>query len=176
MPDTKTVFIKPGEEIRVHACKTDGTVYRSWSSIIEAVSTNSIITIAPAGSRVSDKTRRGDHQIAHHLRAYYWFDKFYNLIEVFDVNGALVEIYINIASPPEFENGEMSFKDHELDISRYPPKAAELVDEDEFAEAVVHYQYSEEFQRKIYFAVDEAMELANNWSAKPVPDFGGNHD
>jgi predicted RNA-binding protein associated with RNAse of E/G family len=69
----------------------------------------------------------------------------------------------------------MSFKDHELDVSRYVPKPAELVDEDEFAEAVITYQYTKEFQKKMYSAANEALELANHWNAKPVPEFGGEY-
>jgi protein associated with RNAse G/E len=65
----------------------------------------------------------------------------------------------------------MSFKDHELDVSRYVPKPAELVDEDEFAEAVITYQYSQDFQKKMYAAANEALDLANHWQAKPFPVF-----
>jgi protein associated with RNAse G/E len=119
---------------------------------------------------VEDRARKS-YTIEHILRSYYWFDKFYNLIEVFDTNGALVELYINMASPPEFENGMMSFKDHELDVSRFPPKAAQLIDEDEFAEAAVKYQYTQEFQDKMYSVAEEALELANTWIAKPAPIF-----
>ena len=163
--------MKPGDKIHVRACKTDGTVYRSWHTTIESVDADSIVTISPAESMVIDKTKLGDHPIKHHLRSYYWFDKFYNLIEVFDVDGTLIEIYINIATPPEFENGGMSFKDHELDVSRFLPEAAKLIDEDEFAEAAIKYQYSKEFQEKMYSVAEEAIELANHWQAKPVPDF-----
>jgi protein associated with RNAse G/E len=167
--------MKPGDKIHVRACKTDGTVYRSWHTTIESVDADSIVTISPAGSMVIDKTKLGDHPTKHHLRSYYWFDRFYNLIEVFDVDGILVEIYINIASPPEFENDTMSFKDHELDVDRHPPGAAELIDEDEFAEAIVTYGYTKEFQEKMYAAAREALELANHWKAGPAPDFGENH-
>lgn len=163
--------MKPGDTIHVRACKTDGTVYRSWHTTIESVSTDSIVTISPAGSMVIDKAKLGDHLMKHHLRSYYWFDKFYNLIEVFDVDGTLIEIYINVASPPDFENGIMSFKDHELDVSRVLPKVSELIDEDEFAEAALKYQYSKEFQEKMYSAANEALDLANHWIAKPAPIF-----
>jgi protein associated with RNAse G/E len=112
-----------------------------------------------------------DYPIRHHYRSYYWFDKFYNLLEIFELSGELFHIYINVASPPEFENGIMSFKDHELDVSRYVPKPAELVDEDEFTEAAVKYQYSQEFQDKMYLAAKEALELANHWEARLVPIF-----
>jgi len=162
--------MKIGDTIHVCACKTDGTVYRSWHTMIESVDTDSIVTISPAGSSVFN-LKGEDYPIQHHLRSYYWFDKFYNLIEVFETNGSLLHIYINVASPPEFENGMMSFKDHELDVSKYPPKAAELIDEDEFTEAAVKYQYSKEFQEKMYSIAKEALVLAENWKAKPVPIF-----
>lgn len=139
--------------------------------MIESVDADSIVTISPAGSMVIDKTRLGDHPTKHHLRSYYWLNKFYNLIEVFDVDGELIEIYINVASPPEFENEIMSFKDHELDVVRDMPEPAKIIDEDEFAEAIVTYQYTKEFQEKMYAAANEAVELANHWQARPAPVF-----
>lgn len=162
--------MNPGDVIHVRACKTDGTVYRSWQATIESVDAGSIVTIAPAGSSVFN-IKGEDYPILHHYRAYYWFDKFYNLLEIFETSGELIHIYLNIASPPEFENGIMSFKDHELDVSKYIPKPAELVDEDEFAEAIVKYQYSQEFQDKMYSAAREALELAESWKARPAPVF-----
>lgn len=162
--------MKAGDPIQVSACKTDGTVYRSWQAIIESVNTDSIITIAPAGSAVFN-IKGENYPIRHHYRAYYWFDKFYNLLEVFETSGKLFHIYINIAAPPEFKNGSMSFKDHELDVSRYIPKPAKLIDEDEFAEAAIKYQYTKEFQAKMYAAAEEALEVANHWQARPVPEF-----
>lgn len=162
--------MKPGDKIHVRARKADGTVYRSWHTTIESVDADSIVTISAAGGMVEDRTRVS-YQIEHILRSYYWFDKFYNLIEVFDTQGNLIEIYINIASPPELEDGLLSFKDHELDVSRYPPKAAELIDEDEFAEAAVKYQYTQEFQNRMYSVAEEAIELANHWKARLFPVF-----
>jgi len=167
--------MKNGDQIYICACKTDGTVYRSWHTTVETIETNLIVTISPAGSMVIDKTRLGDHPIKHHLRSYYWLDKFYNLIEVFDANGTLVQIYINIASLPELTDDGMSFKDHELDVVRDLPGQAQLIDEDEFAEAILKYQYSPEFQEKMYSAAQEALALANSWNAKPAPVFGGDH-
>ena len=162
--------MKPGDKIHVRACKADGTVYRSWHTTIESVNADSIVTISPAGGMVEDR-KRVTYQTEHILRSYYWFDKFYNLIEVFDTQGNLVEIYINIAAPPEFEDGVMSFKDHELDVSKYPPKDAQLIDEDEFAEAAVKYQYTQDIQDRMYKSAKEALELANDWKARPFPVF-----
>ncbi|MBI3168542.1 MAG: DUF402 domain-containing protein [Chloroflexi bacterium] len=162
--------IKVGELIPVHACKTDGTVYRSWQATVESVSSNLLVTVAPAGSSVLN-IQGEDYPLTHHYRAYYWFDKFYNLLEVFEPDGRLVHIYIKIASPPEFRDGVMSFKDHELDVSKVLPNPATLVDEDEFAEAILKYRYSSEFQEKMYAVAREALEIAESWNAKPCPTF-----
>ncbi len=162
--------MKNGDKIHVRACKADGTVYRSWHTMIESVDADSIVTISPAGGMVEDRVRIS-YQTEYILRSYYWFDKFYNLIEVFDTQGNLIEIYINIAAPPEFENDGMSFKDHELDVSKVFQGEARIVDEDEFAEAAIKYQYTKEFQDAMYSTANEALELANHWQAKPVPHF-----
>lgn len=114
----------------------------------------------------------GVFHIEHHLRAYYWFGKYHNLIEVFEPGGNLLELYINIASPPEWENGILKFKDHELDVSKYPPKPAVILDEDEFAEAASLYGYSPQFQEKMYAIAREALVLADAWAARPCPVFG----
>lgn len=163
--------LKPGDVIEAHACKADGTVYRSWRATIESVAADSIVTVAPSGSSVFN-IKGEDYPIAHHYRAYYWLEKYYNLLEIFETDGKLVQIYLNIASPPEFKNGVLSFKDYELDVSKSPPSPAKLIDEDEFTEAALKYNYSPQFQEKMYAVANEALELANNWTARPCPVFG----
>ena len=167
--------MKTGDLIHVRARKTDGTVYRSWHARIESVETDSIVTTSGPGERVFDLVR-GHYFTSHIVRSYYWFDKYYNLIEVFEPDGILVKIYLNIAAPLQFDgDGGMSFIDHELDVSKRLPHAAILVDEDEFAEAAHKYHYTEEFQRRMYATAHEALALADSWQAKPVPNFGGDH-
>jgi protein associated with RNAse G/E len=162
--------MKIGDRIQVQACKADGSVYRSWHTTIEKMDADSIITVSPIGSEMQDR-KRGNVRIGHTMRNYYWFDKFYNLIELFDAQGNLAQIYINIASPPYLEDGSLCFKDYELDVFRYPSNSAILLDEDEFAEAVITYQYTKEFQKQMYSAANEALELANHWQARPSPQF-----
>ena len=167
--------MKPGDIIHVRACKADGTVYRSWQTMIESVDADLIVTVSPAGEYAFDLAR-GHYYTQHTLRSYYWREKDYNLIEAFDANGTLEEIYINIASPPRFENDGMSFIDHELDVSKVFPDAARLVDEDEFAEAAIKYGYTDEFKIRMYAAASEAIKLAERWTARPFPKFGENHE
>jgi protein associated with RNAse G/E len=163
--------MKVGEKIRVEAYKADGECYRYWNTIVEECSDSHIVTVSPAGEPTVD-LKRGTWIGRHILRAYYWFDRPYNLIEVFEPDGRLLEIYINIASLPQIREGVLCFTDHELDVSAYPPARAVVADEDEFAEAAVCYGYTLDFQREMYQLVDKALELANNWQAKAAPTFG----
>jgi hypothetical protein len=168
MDRVKLPNMKIGDRIQVCACKVDGSVYRSWHTTIETMDTDSIVTVSPIGSEMQDQ-KRGNIRIGHAMRSYYWFDKYYNLIELFDTQGNLAQVYINIASPPYLEEGSLCFKDYELDVFKYSPGPAELLDEDEFAEAVITYQYTKEFQEHMYSTAHEALELANHWQANPAP-------
>lgn len=157
------------DRIRVRALKADGYVYRKWTATVESIEPNLIVTVAPAGSLIWTKGKT--RPLPHHLRSYYWLDKFYNLLEVFAPDGALVEIYLNVASPPEVRDRLIAFKDHELDVSKVLPAEARIVDEDEFAEAIDVYHYSQEFQAQMYAVAHEALEIAERWVAKPAPKF-----
>ncbi|MBM3126734.1 MAG: DUF402 domain-containing protein [Chloroflexi bacterium] len=166
--------MRPGDRIHVQAYKADGIVYRSWMATIESIEKDSIVTIAPANDPVKDR-KRGLFYTRHALRAYYWTGANYNLIEAFDTKGVAVEIYVNIASPPQFMERGIRFTDYELDVSKLPPAPARIVDEDEFAEAVVQYRYSEEFQERMIADARKAVELADRWQAMSAPIFGGEH-
>jgi protein associated with RNAse G/E len=166
--------MKIGDLIHVRACKADGSVYRSWQTMIESVDENLIVTISPAGHIVQDLAR-GTFAGKRTLRSYYWFDKFYNLLEIFDEQGNWDGTYVNVASPPTFEAGIMYFQDYELDVLKEMDAEAQILDEDEFLEAVVKYGYTQEFQEKVYATAREAIDVVTHWSAKPVPDFGENH-
>jgi protein associated with RNAse G/E len=88
---------------------------------------------------------------------------------VYEPDGNLSEIYVNINSPVEIGDGQLCFTDYELDVSRELPHRARLVDEDEFEEAASKYGYSPEFQQTIYQVAREALEVADNWVAKGMP-------
>ncbi|NOH01033.1 MAG: DUF402 domain-containing protein [Chloroflexi bacterium] len=163
-------MMKVGDLIQIRACKADGVVYRHWTAVIESVTADSIVTIGQAGSPVFNADGKVFH-IQHHMRAYYWFDRFYSLLEVFEPTGELVEIYVNIGSILKFENGVLTVEDNELDVSKHPPHPAVIVDEDEFAEAILKYQYPPEFQEKVYVAAREALALAENWKTGHCPVF-----
>jgi protein associated with RNAse G/E len=165
--------MKIGDRIQVRAYKSDGTCYRWWQATVEAVEMDVLVVVTLAGEQIEGID--GDWTSQNTLRVYYWPDRWYSLLEAYAPDGRLEEVYVNISSPPEIEDGQIRFTDYELDVSRRPPHEARIYDEDEFAEAASQYGYTEEFQEACYRVAREALEIANRWVARGMPatDRGG---
>jgi protein associated with RNAse G/E len=161
--------MQTGDPIQVKAYKSDGTCYRWWPAIVEAMADDVIITISPIGKRVEDIHGSWISEVA--IRTFYWLNKPYSLLEVYAPDGTLREIYVNINSLVQIESAQFSYVDYELDVVLQPPNAAFIVDQDEFAEAAIKYGYTDEFQKFCYQAATEAITLANGWVAKGMPNF-----
>lgn len=156
-----------GDRVQVRAYKSDGTCYRWWHSTVEAVETGQVVLLSPVGQRVQDIS--GAWTSEHAIRTFYWPDRWYSLSEVYAPTGRLVEIFVNINSPPEVDGSQMGFTDYELDVTREPPHKARIVDQDEFVEAAAKYGYPEEFQQACYEVAREALEVADRWVARGMP-------
>ncbi len=159
-----------GDHVQVRAYKADGTCYRWWRATVESVEANSVVLVTPAGHRVEGVDGGWTSQYA--IRAFYWSDRPYNVLEVYAPDGRLVEIYVNISSRAVIEDSRVSFTDYELDIDRRLPGEARLEDEDEFREAASRYGYSKSFQEACYRVAREMIEVANTWVARGMPTSG----
>jgi protein associated with RNAse G/E len=157
--------MKPGDVITVKVLHADGQCFRSWQTEVEEASVECIVTLSHPGSLVDD-ARKGPWKTRWHIRAYYWLDQPYNLLEIYDQAGLLEEIYVNVASLPVLKDNTLEFTDHELDVSLLSGQPARIVDEDEFAAAITKYGYSPEFQAHCRQAAAAALQLARNWTAK----------
>lgn len=159
--------IKIGKQLKVRAYKSDGRCYRHWEATVEAHDEERLELVMPSGGWIEDEN--GGWASENALRNIYWYGKWYCLLEVFNPQGELVEIYVNINSPIVIEDSTVSFTDYELDVSRIPPDPARLVDQDEFEQAAREYGYTQEFTQACYRAAEEALKLANDWAAAGMP-------
>jgi protein associated with RNAse G/E len=165
------VGTKVGDRVRVSAYKSDGMCYRWWYATVEAVEPERVVVVTPVGHWVEDI--EGGWASAWAIRGYYWWDRGYSLLEVYTPDGRLDEVYVNISSPVEIEDGQLRFTDYELDVSRKPPHPARIEDEDEFQEAASKYGYSEAFQEACYEVAREAVGVADGWVGRGMPAFEG---
>ena len=163
----KTTRMRIGAQMQVRAYKSDGTCYRWWYATVESVEKDEFVLVTPTGHWIDGID--GGMTSENALRVHYWADRWYCLLEAYTPEGELAEIYVNINSPIEIEDLQVCFTDYELDVIRRPPGEARLEDEDEFQEAAAEYGYSEAFQRACYLVAAVAMDLANGWVGRGLP-------
>lgn len=156
-----------GDNIQVRSYKADGTCYRHWCATVETVEPDMLVVVTPVGHRVEDID--GGWESEYAIRAFYWADRWYSLLEVYAPDGGLTEIYVNISSPAVIGDSQLTFTDYELDVSRKPPHPAHLEDEDEFRAAASRYAYSEALKEACYEVASKAIELADRWVALGMP-------
>lgn len=155
-----------GGQITVYALHADGRCYRSWQTVVEQVTSDAIVTFSVPGQVVHDVRKEWITQ--HYMRAIYWRERMYNLIEEYEANGTLAELYLNVASPPLLGDHTLTFTDHELDVSMPAGQAARIVDQEDFDIAIRLYGYSPEFQSRCHAASREALLLAQSWRATGI--------
>jgi GrpB-like predicted nucleotidyltransferase (UPF0157 family)/protein associated with RNAse G/E len=151
-----------GDRVTVRVFKSDQSLHRSWATTVERVDDEQIVTMSPPGKIVQDLSK-GDWITRSAIRAYYWPNRPYNLLEVYEPTGELEEIYIHICSPVIVKGHELLYTDYELDVVQQPGEAAQIVDQDEFAEAIERYGYSPAMQAHCQQAAKEALDLAQAW-------------
>lgn len=156
--------MKIGDKIQVKAYRSDGQCYRWWSATVTTLKKDLICVITPAGHYVSEINDGWTSKYA--IRAFYWFDRPYNLLEVYEPNGELNEIYVHITNLPKIEMSQLHYTDYELDVVLQPGQQPRIVDEDEFIEAAIQYNYPPELQKACYDVAQEAITLVNRWNSK----------
>ena len=150
-----------GNEVTVRAYKWNRTCYRWWNAEVVDVTDEMIVTHAAPEHSIFQPT--GGWVSQYDVRATYWFDQPYNLLEVRNPDGTLYEIYINIASPLRLKGDELHFTDYELDVVMHAGKAPMIIDQDEFAQAIDTFGYSVAFQEHCWQAAHRAIVLAESW-------------
>lgn len=153
--------MKAGDLIWVRVFKADGKPYRSWQARVESVTDECIVAFSEVNNPVYMANRTITQ--SHHIRSYYWPGRRYDLLEVYEPDGRLRELYADISSPVELLNGEIRYIDHELDVSQYTGEKAQIIDQDEFAEAAERFGYTEQFMQESYALAESLLELFANW-------------
>lgn len=156
---------QPGQRVRGTYCKSDGKAHRWMQMTVERADANYLILTNPAGEPCEGP--KGGWKAAYAGRVHLWTDRPYNLTEVIDNDGRLVQLYVNIASPARLLPGEVQYTDYELDVTKNPGQPAKVEDEDDFQEAIQRYGYTEEFQQSCWQAVAEVLNLVETWPLNP---------
>ncbi len=105
--------MKVGSQITVGAYDLSGRLAHVWPVTVERVIDGGVVVYSQADAR---RRRQGRLELAQRTRTYYWLDRGFNLIELYEPGGTYDGIYIHIASPPRIDEGGIAYTDHDLDI------------------------------------------------------------
>jgi protein associated with RNAse G/E len=158
--------MRPGDAVWVRVFKADGSPYRWWKSRVESIGDDYIVIFTEASNPLSTPTQT--IALAHHFRTYFWPGRRHTLLEIYEPDGRLYELYADITSPIEVSDGEIRFIDHELDVSMMAGDEPRIVDQNEFAAAAVAFGYTETFVREGYALAEELLAVLANWQPRGV--------
>ncbi|AAT27984.1 DUF402 domain-containing protein [[Mycoplasma] mobile] len=136
-----------GSIINIQAYKYDGTLYRQWNGarVLEVSPFHIVLVLIK--TKVAEETNR--KWIIREPTL--WFfpveGSFFNASILLRKKEKLY--YINLSSPPIFEDNTLKFIDFDLDIKISPKQIFSVVDENEFAINSKEFKYSEELIKLI---------------------------
>lgn len=104
-------------------------------------------------------------QTDRRVRTLFVRDARLNLLEIHDSNSIPKSVYLNIIAPAELSTNEVVYVDHELDVLNLVDgsEGAEILDADEFEEAIARYQYDQKLVRACWAAAHLGRSIASTW-------------
>lgn len=102
---------------------------------------------------------------------YYYFDRWFNVFQVYSAQGELRGWYCNVTRPPTVQDGELRFVDLALDVFAYPDRTHVVLDQEEFDE-LARTTYSAEHVERANAALAELVGMATDGTLPGRP-FGG---
>lgn len=132
-----------------------GKKKRQWLTKLKNTTDQELILCAgePLLIYFPDGTQK---QFPYIYREHYFFESWYNVLEVFDKR-KFKEWYVNIAAPPTIKDSELIYMDFDLDYIVYPDYSVKTLDQDEFDANNLYY--STESDEPIQKALDDLKEM-----------------
>ncbi len=142
----------------LRATKFDGAPH--WEQQINVQSDDGEMLVAGcrAGTRIH--TSRGEFRSQYESRAYFWRDRWYNVIQLSRPGAGTVLWYCNVTTPMRLEDDQITYVDLDLDVTVRPGGCIELLDSDEFEAHQWKYRYPKEVVERAREAVGEVASLA----------------
>lgn len=121
-----------GRTLYVHKLRHDRTPVFRWQARVLEQTPEHILLAGRFGAPRRDL----GYVVLEHgdlFLEWYYFDRCYNIFQVYSAQGTLKGWYCNIGLPPEQVDGDLHYVDLALDVFVYPDGRYLVLDEDEFA-------------------------------------------
>jgi len=134
----------------------------SFTSKLISKENSSITLYNPPGFELFH-AKHGTIIIKEASMGYFWIDRWYNVGASVEADGTINHWYCNICLPPlEIQENKITFIDLELDVIKKGSKTAEIVDEDEFEQAIEAYKIPKDIVENAKNTANVLLEKMNN--------------
>ena len=144
--------------IWVRACKFDGAEHRSWRAELVRQENSLLVLDAKFEGEVRHDLL-GTLPCGTKSLEYYWLDRCYSIFRFSEPTGELRNFYCNINLPPVLEANVLSYIDLDIDVLVNPDLSYQILDEDEFIDNALHYNYPSEVKAQARRALAELITL-----------------
>jgi protein associated with RNAse G/E len=130
-------MLAPGNPIHVRKLKPDGKLDYAWDGAVLRCDDAGIVLRAEFNVDLVERDfaifRRGDVFVE-----FYWWDRWFNVFQISEPDGALKGWYANVGQPAELSagDGDMHYVDLALDVWTWPSGEFVVLDQDEFDELI----------------------------------------
>ncbi len=151
---------EPGRQVRVQKLTYDGKPGYSYSAELLEANTRIVVRApfqSPHGRPVFLPDLGITLEEGELWVEYYYRDRWYNVLKIFDRAGQLKGYYCNICMPAEFDGQVIAWRDLTLDVYIFPDGTHRVLDEAEFEASDL---YPPDIRAKAREAVTELLDLA----------------
>ncbi len=151
---------EPGRQVRVQKLAYDGTPGYSYTAELLEADSRVVVRApfqSPQGRSVFLPELGVTLEEGELWVEYYYRDRWYNVLKIFDASGRLKGYYCNISLPAEFDGQVITWRDLALDVFIFPDGTHRVLDEAEFEASQL---YPPEVKARAREAVAELLDLA----------------
>lgn len=156
-----------GERWTITALKWDRQRHIEWQSYFVGEIDGVLHFYTPLRTHINHYSRQSFFETDNQSDLFFWRDEWFNVYMNYASRGHLRDYYCNIALPPEIDRQARTLKFIDLDLDVQVRWEQLLVlDEHEFQENTIKYQYPDDVQLKAWQTV---RRLKQQWKARLFP-------
>lgn len=146
--------------ITVHSTKYDGSLHNHFQPTLLEAGEWGWLTYLGMHQRVD--SYRGTYTSRHHNFRWHWRDCWWDAMLIFDAQGRWLEWYCNVVTPPQLNDGVLTFVDLDLDVVWHRERGLLIADADEFEVNALAMAYPQELIQQAWQTAQEVKQKIAN--------------
>ncbi len=144
-----------GQDVKLRSTKRDGAAHTESACRVVSASHDTLMLLQPAGTSI--KTWKEDWKPDVDSLLYFWHERWFNVVELWNADASLKGFYCNIITPARVVDNELRWDDLDLDLWVQPDGVYRILDEDEWTHNIAHLGYAPELVTCARRAMDELI-------------------